>query len=79
MFWRDNLTICKIENREFSIEFEVEGKDFEEKWWLIFVYLSPEDHKRRSQWKELKMRRRAWGQKWIIGGDFNDILGPKDK
>lgn len=78
LFWDDNLIICKIEKSEFSIEVEVEGKDFEGRWWVIFVYLSHENHKRRSQWKELKVRRRGC-QKWIIGGDFNDILGPKDK
>lgn len=62
LFWGDNFTICKIEKREFSIEVEVEGKDFAGKWWLIFMHLSPENHKRRSQWEELKLRRRAWGQ-----------------
>lgn len=28
MFWGDNLTICKIKKRKFSIKVEVEGKDF---------------------------------------------------
>lgn len=38
---------CKIKKREFSIKVAVEGKDFAGKWWLIFVYLSPDDLKRR--------------------------------
>lgn len=29
--------------------------------------------------EELKVRRRNWGQKWIIAGNFNDILNPEDK
>lgn len=66
MFWGDKVSICKIERSEFSIEVEVEGKDFEGKWWLIFVYLSPEENKRRMQWEELKVKRRVWGQKWNI-------------
>lgn len=44
LFWGDNISICKIEKREFSIEAEVERKDFQGKWWLIFVYLSLEDN-----------------------------------
>lgn len=46
LFWGDNLTICKIEKSEFFIEVEVEWRDFEGKWWIIFVYLSPHDLKR---------------------------------
>lgn len=81
LFWEDGLTIYKIEKSEFCIEVEVEveGRDFDRKWWLIFVYVSPEDHKRRMQWEELKVQMRNWGQKWIMGGDFNDILGLEDK
>lgn len=31
LLWGDNLSICRIEKSEFSIEVEVEGKDFEGK------------------------------------------------
>lgn len=31
------------------MEVEVEGKEFEGKLWIIFVYLSPDNHKRREQ------------------------------
>lgn len=45
LFWDDNLTICKIEKSEFRIEVEVGRKDFEGRWWIIFVCLSPKNHK----------------------------------
>lgn len=28
---------------------------------------------RQRQWEELKRRKPFWDDKWIIGGDFNDI------
>lgn len=31
LFWGDNISVCRIEKREFSIEVEVEGKDFQGK------------------------------------------------
>lgn len=31
-FGGDNLTVSKIEKKEFSIEVEVEERDFEGKW-----------------------------------------------
>lgn len=31
------------------------------------------------QWEKLKERRQFWGQKWLIGGDFNEIIGLADK
>lgn len=79
LFWGDNITVLRLEKGDFSMEVEVEGNDFAGKWWIIFVYLSPDDHKRREQWEDLKRRRHVWGQRWLIGRDFNDILGPEDK
>lgn len=46
LFWGDTFSICKIKNSEFCTEVEVEGRDFDGKLWIIFVYLSPEDIKR---------------------------------
>lgn len=53
----------------------MEGKDFAGKWWIIFFYLCIDDQERRRQWEKLKDRQ----QKWLISGDFNEILGPVDK
>lgn len=57
LFWGDNITVCSIVKQDFSIEVEVEGKDFTGKWWLIFVYLSTDDQERRMQWEKLKDRK----------------------
>lgn len=43
------------------LEVEVEGRDLAGTWWIIFVYLSPEEGKGRAQWEKLKTRRRLWG------------------
>lgn len=49
LFWDAKVQVSKIVKSTFSIEVEVEGKDIEGKWWIIFIYLSPEDHLRRGQ------------------------------
>lgn len=46
---------------------------------MVFIYASVEDSKRKLQWEYLKSRKNAWGTRWAIGGDFNDILRQEDK
>lgn len=68
VFWENNVAVSQIVMNEFSMELEIEGKDFQGKWWVIFVYLSTEDNVRKRQWEALKQRKRFWVQRWIIGG-----------
>lgn len=59
------------------MEVKCEGDGFEGKCWVIFLYASTDDGTRR-QWEVLKQKR-TWGERWIMGGDFNEIIGPADK
>ena len=34
---------------------------------------------RKEQWRVLSNRKRLWGTKFIIAGDFNDILANEEK
>lgn len=47
--------------------------------WIIFIYASAIDEVRREQWEILKVKRNSWGNKWIMGGDFNEIVSHEDK
>lgn len=63
LFWGDNVSVSQVVKNEFSLEIEIKGKDFEEKWWVIFVCLSTEDNVRKRQREVLKKRKRTWGQR----------------
>lgn len=47
LFWGENVKICQLVKSEFCMEVEMEGKDFEGKYWVIFVYASTDDNIRR--------------------------------
>lgn len=79
IFWKDSVQISQIIKTDFCIEVEVAGDVFEGKCWVVFIYASVEDSKRRLQWEYLKSRKNAWGTRWAVGGDFNDILRQEDK
>ncbi|XP_027166019.1 uncharacterized protein LOC113765985 [Coffea eugenioides] len=34
---------------------------------------------RKHQWKVLTVRQQLWGDKWLLAGDFNDILSNEEK
>lgn len=63
----------------FSIEVEFEVSESEGKTWAIFVYASNKEKTRMEQWQELLDRKGDWGNKWILGEDFNDIRHPSEK
>lgn len=46
---------------------------------MIFLYVSTEPKARLRQQEELKERKQMWGEKWIRGGDFNDIRNNVEK
>lgn len=73
------MIVHQVIMTEFCMEVEVTVLDFVGKWWVIFVYLSTKEGERRRQWEMLQQKKRGWGQRWLIGGDFNDIIGAEDK
>ncbi|KAK6158751.1 hypothetical protein DH2020_006065 [Rehmannia glutinosa] len=59
------------------MEFEMNGSNATE--WAVFVYASVCHDARRDQWNYLCGNRDKWGDKWMIIGDFNDILCVEEK
>lgn len=58
---------------------QVDTSDEQESYWVIFVYASTEAKVRNRQWKELTERKCRWGEKWIMGEDFNNIRDNSEK
>lgn len=57
----------------------MESDNFVGKCWIIFIYASADVYTRRMQWDILKRKRGAWGKRWVLGGDFNEIISQDDK
>lgn len=77
--WGEKVSICQIIRSEFCIEIQIERDDFERRFWIILIYASAMDQTMRRQWEILKDKIKSWGKKWILGGDFNEIISQEDK
>lgn len=64
------MRICQMIKSEFYIEVEIKGDGFEEKYLLIFIYASSNEHIKRRQWEILKDKRKSWVKKVDIGRGF---------
>lgn len=47
--------------------------------WVVFVYASTDLKESQWQWERLKERKSEWGEKWVTGGDFNEITNNEEK
>lgn len=45
----------------------------------LFVYTSNKEKVREDQCRNWQLERLIGGNKWILGGDFNDIKNPHEK
>mgnify|MGYP004717959705 CR=1 FL=1 len=43
------------------------------------MYANYDAQIRKQQWKVLSERKRLWGKKFVIAGDFNDIVSNEEK
>nr|XP_027124324.1 uncharacterized protein LOC113741027 [Coffea arabica] len=79
LFWNESVRILTTLQTAFTIEAKIGGRELQDEWWFIGVYASCDDHIRKQQWKVLKERKRLWGEKFVIAGDFNDIISNEEK
>lgn len=77
--WAMDVTIHQILHTSFSIEVEFETYDSGGKLCAIFVYASHNERVRREQWEALLVRKGSWGNRWVLGGDLNDIRTAEEK
>lgn len=78
-FWSEQVTVKLMECNEFSIELQVCTEDGQESFWITFVHASTNARIRKSQWDTQINKKQFWGEKWIVGGDFNVIKNQEEK
>ena len=79
LLWKEDLRIKQVITTAFTIEAQIEDMESKCDWWFVGVYANSEDQVRKQQWKVLQARKRLWGDKWLIAGDFNDIVSNDEK
>ena len=79
LLWTKDTQIVEVVTTAFTIEAKIEGNESQAAWWFIGVYASCDKWIRKEQWRVLTDRSRLWGSKYLISGDFNDILSNEEK
>lgn len=77
--WNEDVQEKVIRCTGFCIEVQVTAENRKKQFWTTFVHASTYAKERTGQWEELKNKKQVWGDRWIIGGDFNDIKCHKKK
>lgn len=77
--WNEDMQVTQIIKTTFCYELKVTEAVSNETFWVILVYASTDSKERQQQWDYLVRRKDSWGQKWVMGGDFNDIREHEEK
>ena len=79
LFWNEEVTLGNVYGTDWYIAAEVVDENNNDHWWMVGIYASTEESIRKQQWKEIEEKKREWGDKWILVGDFNDICSNGEK
>lgn len=79
VFWSDKVQVYHIIKSDFCMELEIEGDDFEGKCWIVFLYASTDIGTMKMLWDILLEMKKLWNMRWVLGGDFNEIVALEDK
>ncbi|XP_071928198.1 uncharacterized protein [Coffea arabica] len=79
LFWNNDIEVRKVVTTALTIEALVIDPDTQLEWWFIGVYMSSDANIRKHQWTVLIVRQQLWEDKWLLAGDFNDILSNEEK
>lgn len=77
MFWAADCKVLNVLSTTSTIEMHILDEEKGEDSWVIGIYASCDDKIRKMQWDVVNRRKRLWGSKWIIAGDFNYSLKPR--
>lgn len=77
--WKDSVHIKSFWSNDFCIKVQVESDDANDSFWVIFVHASTDPKERQNQLTELKLRKQRWRERWVLGGDLNDIKSQEEK
>ncbi|XP_071906076.1 uncharacterized protein [Coffea arabica] len=79
LFWKQEVNVIAVNKTVFTIEAHIVDRSKQIEWWLVGIYASCDAAVRKNQWQVLNARKWPWGQKWIVAGDFNDIVSNDEK
>ncbi|XP_027096192.1 uncharacterized protein [Coffea arabica] len=79
LLWKDEVKILEVLTTAFTIEAHVEDAEVNSDWWFIGIYASCDNQIRKQQWQVIERLKRLWGERWLIAGDFNDIVSNEEK
>lgn len=68
--WKDTVRILEVRSNDFCIKVHVESEDSQDNFVAIFVHTHIDAKTRQLHLEELKNRKHLWGEKWVIGEDF---------
>ncbi|XP_071940395.1 uncharacterized protein [Coffea arabica] len=79
LLWKQEVKIIEVLMTAFTIEAHVKDMEVNSDWWFVGIYASCDHKVRKQQWKVLENRKRLWEERWMIIGDFNDIISNEEK
>ena len=79
LMWRREVKMVQVLQSAFTLESHLNDQESQQDWWFIGLYASCDALSRKEHWKVIKERSKLWGDKWIIAGDFNDIISNDEK
>ncbi|KAL3520268.1 hypothetical protein ACH5RR_018417 [Cinchona calisaya] len=79
MIWKSDIVVEEVLQTAFTIEAKIVDKKEGMQWWFIGIYANSNASIRRQKCKALERRKLVWSTRWVLAGDFNDILSNKEK
>ncbi|XP_071939977.1 uncharacterized protein [Coffea arabica] len=79
LFWKEGVVLLEVQGSDWYIAAKVVDNETNDSWWFVGVYASTEGRVRKHQWDFIEEKKREWGEKWAVMGDFNDICSNGEK
>ncbi|XP_071900968.1 uncharacterized protein [Coffea arabica] len=79
VMWKEDPKTLEVNQTAFTIEVRIEDYEYHCDWWFVGIYASCDAQIRKEQWRVLRDRSRLWGDRFLIAGDFNDIVSNDEK
>ena len=78
LLWDDSIRVDVKDVQFFYIDVNITGSD-DIQWRFTGFYGHPDTGQRHVSWDLLRSLRRGGDEKWVVAGDFNEILSMGEK
>ncbi|XP_059668770.1 uncharacterized protein LOC132313844 [Cornus florida] len=79
IFWENETPLTVMKASSFQVTCLVQGGKPDRDWCFTAIYATTKDAIRKEQWNFLRKLQTSVGSKWVLLGDFNDLLYPEVK